>query len=139
MNTELLAAWERTANEAKELKALEMKLRNEVLKEFFDFDYDDRKGTTNYPLPNNHKLKAVFKLNYKLENKDGETLTMMGELERAGLVPELVNRLVKWKPELSVSEYNKLSPEHKEIVDNVLVTTPATPSIEIVAPKERKR
>lgn len=136
---EKLQKWEEISAQAKELKALEMKLRNEVLYDFFEYDGDDRKGTTNFPLGGGCKLKAKFNLYYKLENKEGETLDMLDELASASEEGHFVaERLVKWKPELSISEYNKLSPEQKKIVDRILTVTPGTPSIEIVYPKEKK-
>jgi hypothetical protein len=135
---EKLQKWEEISAQAKELKALEMKLRNEVLYDFFEYEGDDRKGTTNFPLGGDCKLKAEFKLYYKLENKDGETLDMLDELSANDENGDFVSsRLVKWEPKLSISEYNKLSPEQKKIVDRVLTVTPGTPSISIVYPKEK--
>lgn len=134
-----LQDWEETAKKAKYYKDLEMQYRKEVLYDFFEYEGDDRKGTTNFPLGGGCKLKAKFNLYYKLENKEGETLDMLDELASSSDDGQFVSeRLVNWKPELSVSEYNKLSPEQKKIVDRVLTVTPGTPSIEIVYPKEKK-
>lgn len=136
---EKLARWEKVSAKAKELKDEEMKLRNELLFDYFKYDGDDRKGTTNYPLENNCKLKAIFKLNFKLENKNDETRDMVDELRAHSTEAAFVaDRLVKWKPEISISDYNQLSLEFKTIVDTVLTISPGTPTLDIMYPKKKK-
>ena len=53
-------------------------------------------------------------------------------------LPEwLAPRIVKWKAELSTSEYKKLEPEHKKIVDKLLVTSYGLPTLEVIEPKQK--
>lgn len=137
---EILSEWNETKEQLTELKAKEMELRNTVLSDFFDFDYDDRQGTTTVPLGDGYKLKAAFSLRYKLENKGGETEDMLSSFiaEFGDQGQFIADRLVKWEPKISVSEYKKLTDEQRDTVDSVLVTTPATPSMQIVKPKDKK-
>lgn len=135
---EKLAKWDVVSKELVRLKVEEMELRNEVLHDYFDYEGDDRQGTSTVSLGNNHKLKSAFNLYYRLE-KNSETKEMLDKL--AKVQPDgmfVAQRLIKWKPELSVSEYKQLNAEMKAIVDEVLTTTPGTPSIKIMAPKVKK-
>jgi len=113
-------------------------LRSEVLGEVYDFggESDLREGMENLELGNGYKLKATFKLSRKLENKDGETseaLRMIAETGEAGKL--YAERLVKWSPELSVSEYKKLPTNIREVIDSCVTSKATTPSLEIVEPK----
>ena len=93
-------------------------------------------GTARVPLGNGYQLKAVGKLNYKLDNKDGATEKALEELETAGNEGKfLADRLVKWSPELSITEYRKLDPQYKVIIDKVLTINPGAPTLEIEEPK----
>lgn len=118
-------------------KETELRLRNEILAGAFGFNPTVlREGTENYPLLEGFKLKAVFKANYKLNNTDDAVDKALTKIEKAG--PEgafIAGRLVKWKPELSVSEYRNLEPKYQKIIDDVLTISEGTPSLELVAPK----
>jgi hypothetical protein len=138
MNTTKLAEWDRVNKALKEMKVLEAKLRSEVLGELYNFggEADLREGTENLELDNGYKLKATFKLSRKLENKNHETeeaLAQIANFENGILYAE---RLVKWSPELSVSEYKKLPTNIKQIIDSCVTSKAATPSLEIVEPKK---
>ena len=139
MNQDKLLAWDRAKKALDAAKALESSLRQEVLKDFYDFggESDLREGTENLELGNGYKLKATFKLSRKLENKNGETSESLRKIaedfEGGKLYAE---RLVKWSPELSVSEYKKLPAEIRQVIDSALTSKAATPSLEIVEPKK---
>ena len=138
MNQDKLLAWDHAKKALDAAKVLESSLRQEVLKDFYDFggDSDLREGTENLELGNGYKLKATFKLSRKLENKNGETqnaLDKIANFENGILYAE---RLVKWSPELSVSEYKKLPTEIRQVIDSCVTSKAATPSLEIVEPKK---
>lgn len=121
---------------AKEAEAI---LRKEVLKEAFSFDSDDREGTENVELGNGYKLKAVFKLNRRLNNKDDAVDKVLSKIEKTGAEGQFIaDRLVKWKPELSLTEYKNCPDKFKKLIDEVLTASPATPSLELVEPKVKK-
>ena len=139
MNQDKLLAWDHAKKALEAAKANEAALRQEVLKDFYDFggESDLREGTENLELGNGYKLKAVFKLSRKLENKGGETseaLRVIAERFEGGKL--YAERLVKWSPELSVSEYKKLPANIQEVIDSCVTTKAATPSLEIVEPKK---
>ena len=141
MNTEIsqetklakLAEW----NAARELvvacKPLldsEMALRKEVVKMFFP---DAREGTTNLDLAQGWKLKAVVKLTRKI---DEAALPAVGEqLREIGVNPDT---LVEYKPEVVTAAYRALSDASSAIFDNALTTSPASPTLALIPPKEKK-
>lgn len=138
MSNAKLVEWDRANKALKEMKVLEAKLRSEVLGELYDFggESDLREGTENLELGNGYKLKATFKLSRKLENKNHETeeaLAQIATFENGILYAE---RLVKWSPELSVSEYKKLPENVRAVIDTCVTSKAATPSLEIVEPKK---
>lgn len=129
-NTDALVAEWIEASEALDIyKKREKDLREQVVEALFK---DAPIGTNDHELPTGDTLSCVKKLNYKL---DPDT-TPIAQQSMYGIVgPELARRLVKWKPELSVSEYKKLPDNARAIIDKVLTITPATPTLEL---KEKK-
>jgi hypothetical protein len=114
----------------------EMAARKEVVAAF-PFDADKDEGTQNIDLANGWKLKVVKKLNYTLNNKEDATDRALEKLEKLGAEGVFVaERLVKWKPELSISEYRKLTDQYKSIIDAVLTTSPGAPSLSLIEPKK---
>lgn len=119
-------------------KQTESKARTAVV-EAFPFDANVQEGTQRLPLANGWELKVVKKLNYKLDDKDGATDKALEKIEKLG--PEgvfIAERLVKWKPDISVAEYRKLDDKFKTIIDSVLTTTPGLPTLELIDPNEKK-
>lgn len=133
----LLIQWQEAKKTLDAAKEIEMQLRKRVVTEVYNFDENElREGTENVELGNGFKLKAVFKTNYTLNNKDNNVDKMLCKLEAAGPEGKFVaERLVKFKPELSVAEYKKLDVKMRRIADLVISTKPAAPTLEIVAPK----
>jgi mRNA-degrading endonuclease HigB of HigAB toxin-antitoxin module len=118
-------------------KAAEMTAREEVVSAF-PFDADKLEGTQNIDLANGWKLKVVKKLNYKLDKTDDKTDKALEKIEKLGAEGVFIaERLVKWTPELSVSEYRKLDKKFKDIIDGVLTTTPGAPSLELIDPNAK--
>lgn len=140
----LLQKWEESKTALETAKADEMAAR----KSFVDFSFDPNKkeGTERIELHNGYEAKAVKKLNYtfksydpNIEVADAVDITLQ-KLE--ALSPEgkfVANRLVKWTPSLSLSEYRELNPEFKAIVDTVIETKEGAPTLEIIAPKGSKK
>jgi len=122
------------------LKAQERELRDEIIAAKFD---TETVGTQNVPLGNGWVLKGVIKesRDFDLTTHDGARTkeqaldAIEGALDK---LPEwLQDRIAKWTPKLSVSEYKKLEPEHRAIVDKVIVTKPAAPTLTLVEPKTK--
>ena len=134
-----ILAWEAAVKALAAAKDAEAALRKEVLAEAFAFDPEAlREGTENFELGNGYKLKAVFKISRNLKNENEAVDKVLSKIEKTG--PEgafIAERLVKWKPELSVSEYNKLPEKFKKLFDEVVTSKEAMPSLELVAPKSK--
>lgn len=110
------------------LKEQERELRDEIIAAKFD---TTKTGTQNASLGNGWTLKGVIK-----ETIDFDKSDMDGVENALDKLPEwLQDRIAKWTPKLSVSEYKKLEPEHRAIVDKVVVTRPAAPTLTLVPPK----
>lgn len=134
-----ILAWEAAVKALAAAKDAEAALRREVLAEAFQFDPEAlREGTENFELGNGYKLKAVFKISRNLNNENDAVDKVLSKIEKAGAEGQFIaERLVKWKPELSVSEYKKLPEKFKKMIDEVVTSKEATPSLELVAPKSK--
>ena len=134
-----ILAWEESVKALAAAKDAEAALRKEVLAEAFAFDPEAlREGTEDFELGNGYKLKAVFKISRNLNNENEAVDKVLSKIEKTG--PEgafIAERLVKWKPELSVSEYKKLPEKFKKLFDEVVTSKEAMPSLELVAPKSK--
>jgi len=136
----LIAEWDMLKKESAALVEREKELR----KKCCDLFEDKSKGTKNLELANGYKLKAVFKHNITLKSLNDEidtvtaVSTVLDKIEATGAAGVLIaERLVKWKPELSLTEYNQLPDNFKQLIDTVIVTTEATPTLELVEPKNK--
>ena len=136
-----ILAWEAAVKALAAAKDAEAALRKEVLAEAFAFDPEAlREGTENFELGNGYKLKAVFKISRNLNNENEAVDKVLSKIEKTG--PEgafIAERLVKWKPELSVSEYKKLPEKFKKLFDEVVTSKEAMPALELVAPKSKQK
>lgn len=134
-----ILAWEAAVKALAAAKDAEAALRKEVLAEAFAFDPEAlREGTENFELGNGYKLKAVFKISRNLNNENEAVDKVLSKIEKTD--PEgafIAERLVKWKPELSVSEYKKLPEKFKKMFDEVVTSKEAVPSLELVSPKSK--
>src|SRR5687768_3751498 len=72
-------------------------------------------GTEYAELGAGYRAKMVLKLNYGFgESTNDQVEAMLDEIEKIGNEGAfLADRLVKWKPELSVTEYKALDPENE--------------------------
>lgn len=123
-------------------KELEMAARKATVAFIFDTSVS---GTQNVELGGGYIAKAVIKINYgwrktadgKIDKKAIEKALL--KIEKDGEVGELIaERLVKWTPDLSLTEYKSLSEKHKKIIDDVVETSDGAPTLEIKAPKAPK-
>lgn len=149
----LLEQWRKEDAIVAAAKAAEMETRTKLVTLLFDPAKDE--GTETLELGNGWKVKAQKKLNYTLGNsradpkfKDVEaaldTIESLPEIAEASFIAE---RLVRWKPELTLTEYRNLNTDAryakiKEIIDRVLTVKPGSPSLELIEPaapgKKRK-
>lgn len=140
----LLEIWEVRKAELENAKNAEMEIRKAIVA--IAFDPSKQSGTERVPLHNGYELKSVKKLNYGfVKGPDGKGIdknridAALATIEADGAVGELIaQRLVKWEPTLSLTEYKLLSAAHKAAIDAVIVTSDGAPTLEIVPPKGTK-
>ncbi|AMW36152.1 hypothetical protein [Xanthomonas phage XAJ2] len=140
----ILALWEASKLQLEKAKADEMDYRKQFVA--FAFNPDKKEGTERIELANGYEAKSVKKLNYGLKSYDPNLPVdeavdaMLTELESASEEGVFIaKRLIKWTPELSKSEYNKLPVNLKAIADKVVETKEGAPTLEIIEPKGSKK
>ena len=124
--------WHEKAEELARVKAEELLLRLELVAEYFPAGGE---GTEKADLGKGFELVAKFGLNHRLpaEETTRPVLAKMAKADPAG--DELVKRLVKWTPEVRVGEMKKLPARLAKLFETILTITPATPTLELRAPK----
>lgn len=122
---DLLTQWQDAQDALKDAKALELELREKIVERYFKGVND---AGTYHAQVGERDVVLTKKFNYKLDQKT-TLAAQQAVAEKVGQV--LAARVVKWKPELSLTEYKQLPDEARAIIDEVLTITPATPAIEI--------
>lgn len=131
---ELLENWEKAKQLADESSEKEMDLRKQVVA--WCGSPDLLKGTEYTPLQNGYKLKIVKGINYNVDQQIVKML--LDEIAAKGPEAQLIaHRLMKWKASLSLTEYDLLDSELKQIINRCITTSNASPAIEIVAPSTK--
>lgn len=126
-----LAHWAKVAADLTALKAQEVALRRELFGEAFTAPEE---GTNTYPLPAGWKLKGTQVIDRKV---DVPAYTALLPKFREAKLP--VDDLIKWKPEVSITEYRKLAGDSLHLFDQALIIKPSeTPGLEIVPPSKKK-
>lgn len=130
----LLEQWENAKAQAEATKAAELTARAAVVE--WAGSEDIAKGVENIPLAQGYTLKITKKINYNVDNAVARL--QLSEIAATGEEGKVVaDRIMTWKPSLSLTEYGKLKPEFKKLIDRCISTSVATPTIEIVAPKTK--
>jgi hypothetical protein len=127
----LIGAWYAASNAFKAAQEEERKLRAELVKQLCLPEME--KGIARFICPLDWVLEVTKSLDYKLENSNGELDDVLKEFPDA-----VADMLVRWKPELSVRNYEQLAPEHKAKFNAVLSIKPGTPSVKLLPPKPAK-
>lgn len=136
----LLVDWQRLKQQREALEEQELIARNKVVAFFFE-DITDKAGTENFDIGGGYKLKLTFAQRHSVPSaENGKAVkAVMEKLAKLGEDGKFIaERLFRWKPELSKTEYDNLTPSLKRIVQPVVTTKAAQPTIEIVAPKAPK-
>ena len=92
--------------------------------------------TQTFELDENFEAKFKIPINYNFVKNGNKTdnaavesaLNEIRQSENGELIAE---RLVAWKPNLSVTEYKRLTHNAKQAIDRVLVTSEGLPTLEI--------
>lgn len=144
-NDQVLVAWGEAKQKLDAAKELEMALRKEAVGRLVE---NPKIGTNNIELGNGWIAKVVHKVNHNFIKDENDKTDIklveriQDEIEAVGNIGAvLADRLIKWSPDFSLSEFNKLDPENedeakiKKLVESILVVTDASPTLEIKPPK----
>lgn len=122
-----IGRWNELVTQLASVKDQEAKLRKEIFDACFPTPTE---GTNIIDMPEGWKLKATHKLNRSVDES-----ALPAALEALRKKKISVDDLIRYKPELSVSAYRKLAPEHAKILEQAMTIKPGTPVMELVAPK----
>jgi len=123
-----LMEWRELQIRMKQLKSREIELRKLIVQESFDPNMVE--GTETIDLGNDYKLKCRHNLRYNVERDNEKVLQVVSKLP-----VDVAKRILKWKADLSLTEYKQLDKEHKKLVDKIVTTVPGNPVLELVEPK----
>lgn len=130
---QLLADWLAAQTEVASFKpaiAKEMELRKAVMAEFFPLP---KEGVNDFPLAEGWVLKGTYKLERKV---DMDAIpAVYAKLREMGVNPD---PLLEYKASLVTSAYKSLAtinPEAAHVFDQALTIKPASPTVELKAPK----
>ena len=126
-----LKKWSDMAEELRELKAKEAALRLKLFKSIF---IEPKEGTNKFNLAAGYVLKATLPINRKVDIVAFEA--MKQQLIAAHIKAD---KLVQFKPELSISQYRTLDEEELKLVDQFLIISEGSPQMEIVLPKAAQK
>ena len=146
----LLMAWTAAKGAAATAIENERQLRLQVVGMLFPGPVVE--GTSSYDLGRGFKVKYAQSFTYDICKEPGKRIsheehvarvdTVVTEIEElGGEGTALAARLVKWKPELSATEYKKLDTDFpvqaaiKKILDRVITTKADSPQVSLEVPK----
>lgn len=132
---QLLMEHKKLQDDLSALKEREMELRKYIVNRAFP---KKEEGVNKRELGAGYTLKATIKYNYVLDSDNDKidaALEKIAKVDNEGSF--IADRLVNWKATLSVSEYRRLDPKYKKIIDEVVTINDAAPTLEIVEPKKK--
>lgn len=132
-----LVTWFKMQDELARLKANEALLRSRIFRHYFT---DPKEGVNNVELNDGTGavIKGEYKINRSIDVGQMEALKAAQQAESYNGPKVNFDVLIKLKPELSITEYKKLTAEERLFVDQALIIKPGAPGLEIVIPKRAK-
>lgn len=131
-----LATWFKKKAQLAKLKGEEAMLRSRIFKHYFPTPTE---GSKDNKVPLNDGTGAILQADYVINRTvDEQQLEALREamFAEGSNLPQLdLAKLIKWKPELSITEYRKLSETERHTLDQALVIKPGSPQMEIKIPK----
>ncbi len=128
---DLLERWQETVKLLASFKEQEAEQRRMLFSGAFP---NPKEGVQRHQLPDGNCIKGEYKITRSLELSS--LPHCLHALQEAGVAN--VDGLVRYKPELAVSEWRCLSDESKLMFAPAVIATPGMPSLTIEAPKEKK-
>ena len=120
-----LQDWQELCEDLAVLKEQEANLRRKLFDQYFP---DPKSGVNTISFPNKFKLKGTPKMNVSVDHSMLETVGKK-------LGAEVMDKLIKWKPEPINKEVKLLSERQRKIFDQTLVMKPGMPKLELIGPK----
>lgn len=142
-----LAEWYKTKQQLDAIKAKEGLLRSRIFKFYFP---TPKEGTNKCELKDGTgaEIKGTSVINRNVDPAALDALTRAQTEAREAFkanpatppnIPFLpLQDLIKWKPEVAITEYRKLTDEEQLYFDQCLIIKPGSPQLEIVIPKRAK-
>jgi hypothetical protein len=133
----LVAEWFEAKKKLDYYKEEEINLRKTIFGRYFS---EPKEGTNKVPLNDGSGAFLIGK--YVINRQvDPGSLQALYALERADETVVLLplDRLIKSKPELVVSEYRSLNANQRDFFDRCLIIKPGIPQLEIVVSKKKKQ
>ena len=124
--SELLEQYNTAKSKMSHYQAEEKKLRLKVVDMLFPNAIE---GTHNLE-KSEFQVKGVFKMNHRIDAK--------ALLNAEDSLNEYEKECIVYKPSLSLKKYKELPEADREALDELIITTPALPSITITALEEQK-
>lgn len=137
----LLLRWKNAKETLNIAKEAEMQLRNRIVNDSGLFDPEKEEGTQTVSLGAGWKVKAVKGINYSTLNSNGEAFQVLAQLDQMGeVVSHIAKDLFKFDANLRTGKYKelaKVNPEAYKLLQTIITTKPASPTLELVAPKSK--
>jgi hypothetical protein len=131
-----LVTWFKLKAKLAKIKGEEAMLRSRIFKFYFPTPTE---GSKDNKVPLNDGTGAILQadhvINRTVDEQQLEALKEAMFAEGSNLPQFDLTKLIKWKPELAKTEYNKLTTEEKQIFDRCLVVKPGSPQLDIKIPK----
>lgn len=121
-----LDEWHTISKEMARLSDREKELRKDLASYF----RDPKEGTNTALLGFGRQLKMQHRINRKIDEANLDAAISTGVLKS-----DIVNDVIVYKPNLSVSGWKALSPENRILFGDIITEEPGTPGLEIVVPK----
>jgi len=132
-----LKDWYQAKDELGRLKSKEALMRTRIFKFYFK-DPVEGVNTAEIDDGTGAVIKGQYVLNRTVDPGALDALRTAMQTEGANVPKINLDKLVKWKPEVAVSEYRALTDEERNFFDQALIVKPGSPQMEIVIPKRPK-
>lgn len=118
-----IAEWYKVQKELASLKQKESLMRDRIVRGLFPVP---KEGVNNHSLGGGYVLKATHAINRTV---DEAVLTVLAQQFKDNNIE--MDSVIKRKPEVVKSEYNKLTDEQRHVMDQALVIKPGSTSLKI--------
>lgn len=126
--TDKMSEWFDLTQQLETIKARELQLRNELFAESFA-DPVEGAAHNKRELGDGWILQGDYKINRTIDQ------AVVSTLAKGDNTAPLIDKLIRYKPELVLKEWKALSDEDKVLVADMVTEKPGTPGLKIVKPK----